>query len=173
VIEIIQSKEALSIDGDILGLGNNKYFVTVPKEYYKDKKFVPLYPFSPNPWKALSNLKILTSPLSDDLKYKCPFSENVYYRAVPILLFSENSEKIINDSKIFYKCLYLNQEWLVDTYFSTKGTFQETKITKSFLGHGYSFENLPHDGFSEYNDFLVFLNNGDAIGFKVQIWYNN
>lgn len=46
------------------------------------------------------------------------------------------------------------------------------QITQSFLGHGYTTSRLPLDGFSELDNAVIELDNGDAILGWIWLWFN-
>ena len=110
--------------------------------------------------------------ISEEAKYKCPYSSNQYFCAIPIFLFSEEIEDRIKDIKISYRELYLNKEWIREQYFEDSKNFELSCINQSFLGHGYTMGLQPSDGNRQLFDALVLLDNSDFLGFKIFVWYN-
>jgi hypothetical protein len=185
VIKIVKHKKAEPVCdyGDILypfkdwekenvstGCG---YFSKVPKEFYGKKRFFPLSAISLNPWNALDSLKIYHKNISEESRYKCPYSSNYYFHTIPIFLFSEKIDDWIKDTKVFNKKMYLDRKWMKQMYFASLKTFDLSRVHKSFLGHGYEDGLRPCDGDGSLFDALVSLDNGDYLGFKIFVWYNN
>lgn len=96
--------------------------------------------------------------------YKDPWSDNTYYWWFPQWLF-------VKDVEFYRSYVKVNDaHWWDDRHLrmlldkSLGGSLLElSRVTRAFLGHGFSANNMPCDGYGSIREFLVMLSNGDYI----------
>jgi len=166
----IKDKEKVCEIGDILY--GKEYFTKPDSSFYKKRSYLPITALFYNVWKSLEDLKIDYKDFKRDVSYECPFGENIYFWAIPIYLFSENIDKILDETKAnCCKALYKDQQW-VKSFFGCEKEFKINNISESHHGHGYTCGTLPCDGGGRSKDAIMKLDNGDYLGCKVWVWYN-
>ncbi len=149
------------------------FFSKPDKSFYGEKKFLPVNAISDNIWKALEGLDIKFDTFKKAVSYECPYTGYIHYHAVPIYLYSDRVNEIVDNAKyICYKDLYKDHKWLIDVHFAEEKTFSFSSIAESFMGPGYESGLLPSDGHGRAHDALVALDNGEYLGVKVWVWYN-
>ena len=178
--ENITEDEKVCPIGDILS--GEEYFIKPYEAHYGQMKFLPLNAIQYNPWNSLTTLGIDCEEFKREVVYDdFVTAHNIYYRAIPIFLFSENIDKIIDNTKeIRFKNSYKDHEWQVHWYFREhrdennplKHDFEINNIGKSLMGHGYSYETSPSDGSVNMKNAIVELSDGSFLGCKVWVWYN-
>ncbi len=184
MIKIIRHKNPIKVCdcGDILSPFKNweststgaGFFSKPDKSFYGEKKFLPLRAISAKIWTALEALDIKFDTLKKSLSYECPYTEYTHYSAVPIYLFSDDIDDIIDNTKaIYWKDMYKDHEWMVDMEFPKDSKeFHISSINESFMGPGYTHGTRPCDGHGRRFDALIALDNGGYLGCKVWVWYN-
>ena len=181
-IKIIKHKKPIKLGdcGDILfpfktwkttSIGGG-WYSKVPREFYKTKPFYPLTAINQNPWRTLRKLKVAYSDFKKMVQYKCPYTNYIHYWSVPVIIFTNNVPFWVKKHKPMYEQLYLDQEWIKDFY-SIKDGLPLSKVQESLLGAGYTEGTRTCDGSGEIKDAIVALDNGDFLGVKVWMWYNN
>jgi hypothetical protein len=79
-----------------------------------------------------------------------------------------SKKQILNPS---YKTMYL------DTKFMWENTFEDDlplgTIESSLMGSGYTMGTYPHDGYKDFENIVLELDNGDYLFCKIILWYNN
>ena len=162
--------------GDILSGG--EYLVR--KVDYKEKlgDYLWISLFGNNPWNALERLGIESKELKETFKYKCPFSDNIYYHFTPVVL-------VLNNGVDSYRKYYEEQngikdplytDYLFDTKWGRRLSMEvlpeATTIQMAMLGHGYTEGTLPSDGSGDFINVLIELDNGDFLFGHCWEWYN-
>ena len=154
-----------------------KFFSRPDKSFYGKRKFLPLVAISQRTWSAAEILGIKVDKFKKSLEYECPYTEYTHYWAIPIYLFSERVDEIVdNTEEIYWKDYFKDHKWQAKEHFPKheKGEheFACNSIAKSFLGAGYTYGILPSDGHGRIHDAITALDNGDFLGMKVWVWYN-
>jgi hypothetical protein len=172
----IKKKQLVCDIGDIIY--GEKYFIKPQKTHYGDRKFLSINSISYNVWDSLEVLGIDFEDFKKEVSYICPYTKNTYFWAIPIYLFSDRVDEIVDDTQhIPWKQMYKDHEWAVDFYFKKygrkeKSEFVATSIHEAFLGPGYTSGTRPCDGGGNLKDAVIDLDNGDQLGCKVWVWYN-
>jgi len=166
--------------GDILY--GDGFFIKPHEDFFGKKKFLPLAALYYNPWHSLEALGIDFEKFKKELEYEDYVEKrNIYYWAIPIFLFSDDVDEIIDKTKaIYWKDIHKDHEWQVRSYFRQWGDednplekdFRLSKILEAMLGHGYTYGTIPSDGSGEQKNALVELSDGNFLGCKVWVWYN-
>lgn len=182
--KIIRHKNPVPVDetGDILSPFRNwemtstgaGFFSKPDKSFYGERKFLPLNSISRKVWQPLEILNIKFENFKKTVSYECPYTGYTHYDAIPIYLYSENVDEIIDNTKeVMWKDMFKDHSWQVDCHgFNVTRDFKITPIMKSFMGPGYTYGTLPSDGDCYREDAIVALDNGDYLGFKVKVWFN-
>jgi hypothetical protein len=183
LIKIVRHKNPKPVSdyGDILSPFKNwnttstgaGFFSKPDSSFYGEKKFLPLNAISRRVWEPLEVLNIKFENFKKDVSYECPYTKYIHYHAIPLYLFSDRVDEIIDETNlIIWKDMFKDHEWQVDCHFGSKTVFQITPIQSSFMGPGYESGILPSDGDGSEEDAIVALSNGEYLGFKVFVWYN-
>ena len=176
-VNLITVKEAgheiEKIDIGDLPHDGRRYFTKVPDEYYGEKMLFPLWGARTNTWEAMDILKIQCEDFRNNMMRQCPYTHWDYFSAVPLFVFSENVSFWLDRFKCFNREMYEDREWMMhhNTPDKSEG-FGLTKVQEFMLGSGYTYCHMNQDGHSNLLDALVYLSNGDSIGFKVRMWFN-
>lgn len=158
--------------GDILF--GAEYFENFNSEL--DTEAVLLSALDVNTWKALEGLGVDVSELKKKLTYTCPYLGHQYFWAMPVALcgkikkYYPAAEKVFNSARagLAFDTAYINQiviegkpsEWPIG------------KITKLFMGSGYTHATLITDGNKGSKRAKIRLENNDWITVDVWVWYN-
>jgi len=183
MINIVKHKNPTPVSecGDILApfanwdlTSTGADFYSFPdSSFYGERKFLPINAISSKVWSALEVLDIKCDTFKEEVSYECPFTENTHYHTIPIYLFSDRVDEIIDNTKqIMWKDVYKDHKWQVNMHFQDEKKFQFNSIQKAFMGAGYTHGTLPSDGSGSCEDAIVALDNGDFLGVKVWVWYN-
>jgi len=183
-IQIIQHKEAIPLKdyGDILypfkdwestTTGDN-WYTSFPDEFYKEKTYYPLTAVHQNPWEALVRLGVNCFNFKEMVQYECPYNKYIHFWCVPVLIFTDNVQEWIDKYKISYPDMYLDRSRMRRQLPpETKNGLPFTRIQRALLGPGYTSGTLNSDGKGYLYDTLLSLDNGDFLGSKVWMWFNN
>jgi hypothetical protein len=160
--------------GDILSGGEYLVRKIGNKEKLEDYLYVST--FGNNPWHALERLGIFAEEIRQAFRYKCPFSDNIYYHFIPVALVVKNGtqqyrDKLEKDNgpTVNYDFMF-DLKWIKDM---SHGVLPEANsVQMAFLGHGYTDGTLPSDGFGEFENFLIELDNGDFLFGHCWVRYN-
>lgn len=175
----IEDNEKVCPIGDILY--GEEYFIKPYDVHYGQVKFLPVTAIRYNPWKCLKGLGIDYEEFQKELAYEDFVSDNIYYWAVPVFLFSDKVDEIVDNTKdIYWKDLYKDHDWQARSYFREfedddnpwKHEFVMPSISESLMGHGYTFGTIPSDGHGGKKNAIVELSDGSFLGCKVWVWYN-
>jgi len=184
LIKIIRHKNPVPVCdlGDILypfknwdSTSTGDGFFSKPDEsFYGERKFLPLNSISSKVWEPLKTLDIDFEKFKEWVSYECPYTGYLHYNAIPVYLFSDKVNEIVDNTKrIVFKDMYKDHDWQVSCHgFNEERVFQITSIMRSFMGAGYSIGRISSDGDGYKKDAVVALDNGDYLGFKVWVWYN-
>ena len=184
MIKIIRHKNPVKVCeiGDILQPFRNweststgaGFFSRPDSSFYGEKKFIPLTAIGANMWEALKVLDIKCDTLKKTLSYECPYTGYIHYNAIPLYLFSDRVDEIIDNTKeIYWKDMYKDHDCMSDWCFPKDSKeFSISSIGESFMGPGYTESTRPCDGSNSSLDALMALDNGDFLGCKVWVWYN-
>ena len=184
MIKIIRHKNPIDVCdiGDILAPFRNwdststgaGFFSKPDKSFYGERKFLQINAITPRIWKALEILDIKFEGFKKKVSYECPYTEYTHYSAIPVFLYSDRIDEIIDNTKeIYWKDMYKDHKWVADMHFPGESrVFQIGRIQEAFMGPGYTYGTLPSDGDGSRKDAIVALDNGDYLGFKVWVWYN-
>lgn len=183
MIKIIRHKNPTPVDknGDILSPFKNwnvtdtgaGFFSKPDDSFYGERKFLYLNAISRKIWETLETLDIKFKNFKKTVSYECPYTGYLHYHAIPLYLYSERVDEIIDGLKgFYYKDMYKDHKWQVDCHFRDQKVYKMNLIAKSFMGPGYTEGTLPSDGSGYQEDAIVALDNGEFLGFKVWVWYN-
>jgi hypothetical protein len=135
---------------------------------------IHIHKVSKNLHSAIDILK-LEKEFFERFKYQCPFNKTEHYALIPIYYAVQDIEfmftpkyEILNPS---YKKMYLDTKFMWNDIFDDElplGT-----IESSLMGSGYTTATYPHDGYNEFKNIVLELDNGDYLFCKIIIWYNN
>jgi hypothetical protein len=162
--------------GDILSGG--EYLVRQVANKEKLENYLWVATFGNNPWHAIERLGIDSKELKEAFRYKCPFTDNIYYHFVPVALVIKNGvdqyrkkfEEDNGSKDSNYNDFLFDLEW---TKRMSGGVLPEANtIQMAFLGHGYTDGTLPSDGAGDFVNVLIELDNGDFLFGHCWIWYN-
>lgn len=142
---------------------------------------IPLTMIADFSWLALKKVGITdVASVQKLFQYKCPWSDNTYYRFMPWLLLTKDRWKYIEPENSFAETAF-DSEWTRDmvlpNYFfemdgSKRKVVSKDAITQAMLGHGYTDCTLPFDGHSRNIICCLELNNGDLIAGWLYVWFN-
>lgn len=166
-----------------------KYFKSVPT-ILAEKKVETLLAQNTNcfilNYSGRDNWKSLSKILPDDYEllkvsseYECPFTGFTHTSLWPAFILTENPIDYIR----MVDCTkeYTKLPWYADMACDASWNYDKdlfnipshlNKITKSFMGPGYTQTFYPNDGHSDYSLISVDLSNGDTVVFIVLKWYN-
>lgn len=145
-----------------------KYLETPSKERFKDKQVLPLRLLSPNPWKALTELRIKAEAFH--APYECPYTGYTFYSIVPSALISD-------DLKGKYGFVnHWNKDYLFDYEFQ-RDMFRDNilelgTIGDLILGSGYTEMTHVNDGSRSKLKSIINLDNGDKLYVHFWEWHN-
>jgi hypothetical protein len=162
--------------GDILSGG--EYLVRKVKNKEDLGDYLWVGTFGNNPWHAIERLGIDSTKLKAIFRYSCPFTDNVYYHFIPVVVILKNGEKTYR--KTFEDANggpSTGFDYLFDLEWSRgltiKGVLPEANtIQMTMLGHGYTDGTLPNDGSGDFINVLIELDNGDFLFGHCWEWYN-
>lgn len=131
-------------------------------------------------WKVLS--KIIPDDyelLKESSEYECPFTGFKHVSLWPVFILTPNPEDYIRkvycteefDRLPWYADMACDASWNYDKELLSPASHL-TRITKSFMGPGYTQMFYPNDGHSDFDLISINLSNGDSIVFLVLKWYN-
>lgn len=171
---VIQKQPYKPEIGDILSGGEYIVRQVGNKEKLEDYLFIGV--FGNNPWHALERLNIDSTKLKEAFKYKCPFSENIYYHFVPVALILKNGVDSYRNfyeeqnGEGMYSDYLFDLEWIKQM--SQDVLPEANTIQMAMLGHGYTDGTLPSDGSGDFINVLIELDNGDFLFGHCWEWYN-
>lgn len=148
--------------------------VTQKEMSAKDFLMIPLTFFIfYNPFQILNKFGIYTDTLEKKSKYKCPFrKETTFWGLLPITLKTNDPQKYRHEElKAPLYDLVFDLKW--QKHNNIVQFILENKITKSFLGHGYTKDTLPTDGSNTIIPAKLQLSNNDFIIALTWEWHNN
>lgn len=174
--------EKLDENGDTLFPCCNKWYNAVHKDW-NDHETLSITTLAVNPWKFLQLAKVLNN--FDNTKYKCVWSDNVYYGFWPIILVCDNLSADEWVSRAFDGGLMVNEpfvnmakdsswtrKWINEYADAEGGLIPIGSIGRAFMGHGYTHVTMPDSGTAEYRNAAMLLSNGDRLIGRTWIWYN-
>jgi hypothetical protein len=150
-----------------------EYFRKATSNYYWGKRVYPLYLCNQNTWKALTHLGIDIFPIYHSMIYRGAYSENYYYYVIPIYIFTDNPKTYAAKVESPYKEVWDQKIYLDEMRPCYEEGFFINSIQKTLLGHCYSHTQLPHDGSCELHDSVMELSNGEEVGVKIWVWFQN
>lgn len=117
-------------------------------------------------WNVLDRVfkLINVEDVENEMIYEDPWTKNKYYFWYP--------EWILAKDLSFYKNYIATDDkcWSIDGFKHFIHTNEEISsfvdvgsLARTFLGHGYTVENMPSDGEGKLREFVVKLNNGDYL----------
>lgn len=166
-----------------------KYFKALPKQY-EEKKLKALQEqynncyilnySGKNTWNVLS--KILPEDyelLKISSQYECPFTEFTHTSLWPAFILTENPIDYIRmvdcteqyPKLPWYADMACDASWNYDKEVFKPSAYL-SKISRSFIGPGFTQTFYPNDGNSDYALIAMDLSNGDTLVFVVLEWYN-
>jgi hypothetical protein len=165
-LQLIKHHNKFEENGDLMG--GSEYFYDVYNDKYSEREYFYLEGISHNTWKSLNT--ILNEKVEPPT-YKCPWTDNSFYSLIPLAIMSTDIHKYKDSVKIpsFKLDMIFDFEW---TSYHFPVNEHNHDISKSLLGHGYTFCTLPYDGSPGTELTLMELSNGDHVICKSIIWYN-
>lgn len=160
--------------GDILSGG--EYLVRKVENKEKLEDYLWIGTFGNNPWHAIERLGVDSKELRESFRYECPFTKNTYYHFIPVVLVVKNGVEQYRDKFEVDNGSGEHNDYLFDLEWTKKmsgGVLPEaSSIQMSMLGHGYTVGTLPSDGWGDFINVLIELDNGDFLFGHCWEWYN-
>lgn len=152
---------------------SEKYLETTSSKK-PEGQVLPLCLIDPNPWHALSRLKINVDPIK--VPYECPYTGYSFYSIIPSALISKDLEKNWGELIRTGRIACCSVDYVLDWEYH-KSTFQErmfdlSEIEELLMGSGYTCGTRMNDGSHSKGSTIVNLDNGDMLWVHFWIWHN-
>ena len=110
-----------------------------------------------------------------DLRYQCPYSDNLYYWALPHSIITEDPSVYMKSDSFLFD-MATDNSWNVTgncaTIFDESGNLQLNRVDKSILGSSYTLGTLSSDGSASRVSYMTPLSNGDILLSSGWMWHN-
>ena len=182
-VRVVKHKAPVPVDdiGDILFPRDaGMWFSKFKRDQLTGRALIFMAQVYPNSWTSFGMLGG-DSNFRLNVMYQCPWSDNLYYWFVPVVLITKNVDSLadwLEDSKVpnYKRDMIMDTGWtermVVNEFFDENDSLDPTGVQRIDLGHGYTTGTLPNDGSGSLHDGTVALNNGDMLAGKVWVWYN-
>lgn len=146
--DILYGKEYVK-DINFSDLKKKKYTYIIRDLMFRDKDFK----------------ESLKDSLNKIFRYNCPFiNGNKHYYFFPAFIFTDNCDK----ENVYNQFMDSWKDDVIKDIKNNENFFTE----KLYMGHGYDFGCLPHDGYNEKKIVCVETDSGDVLVGKVFVWFN-